>query len=55
MHFIMQTFFLVLTILLGFATAPVQAKKAWNGPDLHGVNTEATPPIIVESPQSGPE
>ncbi len=55
MHSIVKSFLLVLTILLGFAIAPVQAKKAWNGPDLHGVNTEATPPMVLESPQSSPE
>lgn len=55
MYFIMKSHLLVLTILVGFVTAPVQAKKAWNGPDLHGVNTEATLPVIHESPQSNPE
>lgn len=51
----MKSLLLVLTILVGFVTAPAQAKKAWNGPDLHGVNTEATLPVIHESPQSNPE
>lgn len=55
MRCIMKSFFLVSTILVGFMIAPVHAKKAWNGPDLHGVNTEATPPMILENPQSSPE
>jgi hypothetical protein len=37
---------------IGFAIAPVQAKKAWNGPDLHGINPEAAPTVIHSSPEA---
>jgi hypothetical protein len=45
----------VLTIAAAFATAPVQAKRTWNGPDLHGINTESTPIVILSSPQASLE
>jgi hypothetical protein len=52
---IMKKLLLGLLILVGIANVSVQAKKAWNGPDLHGVNTEATHSKNLESQKSNPE
>ncbi len=51
----MKKLLLGLLILVGIANVSVQAKKAWNGPDLHGVNTEATHSKNLESQKSNPE
>jgi hypothetical protein len=48
----MKTFPLVIAMGIGFAIAPVQAKRAWNGPDLHGINPEAAPTVIHSSPEA---
>jgi hypothetical protein len=40
--YLMKTLPLIALLALGFAATPVEAKRGWNGPDLHGINPEAS-------------
>jgi hypothetical protein len=51
-NFCMKTLSFVIALAIGLVVAPGQAKRAWNGPDLHGINPEAAPTVIHASPES---
>lgn len=47
----MKKLTLLALLLLGVAATSAEAKRAWNGPDAHGINPEATTQVQTDENQ----